>query len=100
MGRIDRYSVPLTLERLETEDMGEGVGYADPVSIMAVYDPVSSDLGPDNPQRRSATVVTYTELTTGDRITEPEKDPEEDGQIVTQVSVASPPEGPLYQAIL
>ena len=77
MSLLSRFAVQsVTLERLLEEDMGEGATYDDPEEILAVYDPVASDLGPDNPATRTGQVLTETEVALGDLIEE---------QTVTQV---------------
>ena len=94
MSRIAPYTVPLGIRRLAQEDMGEGATYDPPVdedadAIMGVYDPVESDLGADDNARRTGTVLTEAEVSTGDRIYPAPDADEEEGQTVTQVTLRS-----------
>jgi hypothetical protein len=99
VGRINRFAVPLTLERHNDVNEWTGSPYDDPEEILGVYDPVFSDLGTDNPERRTGQVLTETVVRLRDRITGPDGTPEEDGQVVTQVVPRYPRGEPVYYEV-
>lgn len=75
---ISRFGVSVTLKRRNTEPdadaeyEGNASVYQDAESILAVYDPVYSDLGRDSPERRTGTVLTYEAVSLGDLIEDQE----------------------------
>lgn len=89
---VSRFGVLVQLERRDANAGAdadwEGTSlYAAPVTIRACYDPASSDLGRDDRERRTGTVLTYEDVSLGDRI---------NGQEVTQVIPHKLPSGTFY----